>query len=410
MKRQTLFTLIVPIILGAFLAASVSAMAATDAPTPTGGTAFDYAWLKGRARALAASPHVSHEGELPKALQNLTWDDYMQLSFDSEHALWQDAKSLFRAELFHLGLYFKTPITIYELEDGKVKELDYTPDLFKYGNSGIKGKDLPKNLGFAGFRFRYHTDWARDLVAFLGASYFRAVGGEMQYGLSARGLAVDTALPRDEEFPTFTHFWLEKPRPGSDTATVYALLDSPSVTGAYRFDNAASTKMVHISEFTADLIKHGKLKLDPKRNDHRIATYHDSCNPARAMGLLEEPRYVLKNVCNNFHEMPENTIRESTFCCGSGTGLNTDEIMELRMRAGLPRANAVKYVREKHEVNMLSCVCAIDRATLTSLNNYWNPDVEVCGVSELVGNALVMEGEKERETGLRFEPLAGMEG
>ena len=181
------------------------------------------------------------------------------------------------------------------------------------------------------------------------------------------------------------------------------------ITGT-RFDNAASTKMVHISEFTADLIKHGKLKLDPKRNDHRIATYHDSCNPARAMGLIEEPRYVLQNVVNNFHEMPENTIRESTFCCGSGTGLNTDEIMELRMRSGLPRANAVKHVRDKHAVNMLSCVCAIDRATLTSLMNYWNPDVEVCGVSELVGNALVMEGEKERETGLRFEPLAGMEG
>ncbi len=80
------------------------------------------------------------------------------------------------------------------------------------------------------------------------------------------------------------------------------------------------------------------------------------------------------------------------------------------MRAGLPRTNAVKHVHDKHAVNMLSCVCAIDRATLTSLMNYWNPDVEVCGVSELVGNALVMEGEKERETGLRFEPLAGMEG
>ncbi|SFK41394.1 glucans biosynthesis protein [Desulfomicrobium apsheronum] len=236
MKRQTLFALIIPIILGAFLVASTAATAATDAPIPTGGTTFDYAWLKGRARALAATPHVNHEGELPKVLQNLTWDDYMQLSFDSEHALWQGESSLFHAELFHLGLYFKTPITIYELQDGKVKEIDYTPDLFKYGKSGIKGKDLPKDLGFAGFRFRFHTDWNRDLVAFLGASYFRAVGGEMQYGLSARGLAVDTALPRNEEFPLFTHFWLEKPRPGSDTATVYALLDSPSVTGAYRFD------------------------------------------------------------------------------------------------------------------------------------------------------------------------------
>ncbi len=181
------------------------------------------------------------------------------------------------------------------------------------------------------------------------------------------------------------------------------------ITGTV-FDNAASTKMVHISEFTADLIKHGKLKLDPSRNDHRKVTYHDSCNTARAMGLLEEPRYILKNVVNNFHEMPENTTREQTFCCGSGTGLNTGEIMELRMRAGLPRANAVKYVKEKYDVNMLSCVCAIDRATLSVLMDYWNPGVDVCGVSELVGNALIMEGEKERETGLRFEPLAGSEG
>jgi Fe-S oxidoreductase len=165
--------------------------------------------------------------------------------------------------------------------------------------------------------------------------------------------------------------------------------------------------MVHISEFTADLIYHNKLKIDKSRNDHRIVTFHDSCNPARGMGLLEEPRYVLKNVCNNFYEMPENTIREQTFCCGSGTGLNTGEIMELRMRGGLPRANAVKHVRDKHGVNTLSCVCAIDRATLLALMEYWNPDVEVSGVSELVGNALIMEGEKGRTTGLRFEELQG---
>ncbi|MGA7826875.1 MAG: (Fe-S)-binding protein, partial [Geobacteraceae bacterium] len=123
---------------------------------------------------------------------------------------------------------------------------------------------------------------------------------------------------------------------------------------------------------------------------------------ARAMGLLDEPRYILDHVVD-WVEMPENTIREQTFCCGSGTGLNTDEIMELRMRAGLPRANAVKYVHEKKGVNMLSCVCAIDRATLTSLMNYWNPEVGVCGVSELVGNALVVEGETrgELDEGLR---------
>lgn len=169
------------------------------------------------------------------------------------------------------------------------------------------------------------------------------------------------------------------------------------------FQNAASTKMVHISEFTADLIKHNKLKFDKSRNDFLNVTYHDSCNTARAMGLMDEPRYILEHVVNKYHEMPENTIREQTFCCGSGTGLNTDEIMELRMRSGLPRANAVKYVEEKYGVNMLSCVCAIDRATLTSLMDYWNPNVGVCGVTELVGNAIVLEGETrgELDEGLR---------
>ncbi len=176
-----------------------------------------------------------------------------------------------------------------------------------------------------------------------------------------------------------------------------------------RFDNAASTKMIHIVEFTADLIKNGKLKLDPSRNDNLVMTFHDSCNTARGMGFFEEPRYVINNVCNNFHEMPLETIREQTFCCGSGSGLNNDEFMEMRMRGGLPRANAVRYVNEKFGVNALSCICAIDRAVLTTLMNYWVPDVTVYGIHELVGNALVMEGETERTTDLRGEPLPGME-
>ena len=168
------------------------------------------------------------------------------------------------------------------------------------------------------------------------------------------------------------------------------------ITGTV-FDNARSTKMVHISEFTADLIRNNKITLDKSRNAHVLPTFHDSCNPARAMGLLEEPRYILDHVVEKWVEMPENTIREQTFCCGSGTALNTDEIMELRMRSGLPRANAVKYVHDKHGVNTLGCVCAIDRATLTTLMNYWVPEVQVAGLSELVGNALVIEGEQRQD-------------
>ncbi|EWS60884.1 Glucans biosynthesis protein D precursor [Methylibium sp. T29-B] len=90
---------------------------------------------------------------------------------------------------------------------------------------------MPSDLGFAGFRLNFHTDLERDISAFLGASYFRAVGGEWQYGLSARGLAVDTGLPRPEEFPNFVAFWLEKPARQSSSITVYALLDSPSIAG-----------------------------------------------------------------------------------------------------------------------------------------------------------------------------------
>jgi Fe-S oxidoreductase len=163
--------------------------------------------------------------------------------------------------------------------------------------------------------------------------------------------------------------------------------------------------MVHVCEFTADLIYNNKLKLDPSRNDKWKVTFHDSCNTSRGMGFFEEPRYIINNVCNNFYEMPDNTIRERTFCCGSGAGLGSDENMEMRLRGGLPRANAVKYVHEEHGVNLLSCICAIDKATLPPLLEFWVPEVQVSGVHELVGNALIMKGETERTTDLRGEPL-----
>jgi hypothetical protein len=106
---------------------------------------------------------------------------------------------------------------------------------------------------------------------------------------------------------------------------------------------------------------------------------------------------VIKNVCNHFYEMPANTIREQTFCCGSGAGLNAGEDMELRMAGGLPRANAVKHVHEAHGVNMLATICAIDRAALPDLMSYWVPGSGCDRVHEMVANALILPGEKERE-------------
>jgi Fe-S oxidoreductase len=180
------------------------------------------------------------------------------------------------------------------------------------------------------------------------------------------------------------------------------------ITGTV-FENARSTKMTHLMEFVADLIRHGKLKLDKSRNDHINVTFHDSCNPARAMGIFEEPRYVIRNVCNNFHEMPENTIREQTFCCGGGAGLGTDENMEMRLRGGLPRGSAVRHVQEKYGVNQMAAMCAIDRATLVTVCDYWAPGVKITGITELVVNAMIFEGEKRRTHNLRLEPIPGME-
>ena len=211
---------------------------------PTGeGQSFDYAWLKGHARSLAAQPFRSHKGELPASLKDISWDDYQAIRFRPEKSLWLEEGSAFRAQLFHLGLYFQTPVRIHEVIGGEARELQYNPDYFEYNGIEPLG-DLPDDLGYAGFRIQFHTNFKLDLAAFLGASYFRAVGEEMQYGMSARGLAIDTGLSRAEEFPEFTAFWLEKPEPGSARMTVYALLESPSTTGAYAFDISPGRNMV----------------------------------------------------------------------------------------------------------------------------------------------------------------------
>ncbi|MEP1216157.1 MAG: glucan biosynthesis protein [Marinobacter sp.] len=204
---------------------------------------FSYAWLKGHARALAGKPWKSEEGSLPGSLKHLSWDDYQAIRFRPKQALWRNDDNAFQVQLFHLGLYFKSPVRIHEVENGQARELAYKPEYFKYEGEEPLGT-LPEDLGYAGFRVHFHTDYERDLVAFLGASYFRAVGSDMQYGLSARGLAIDTGLNRGEEFPQFTAFWLEKPAPGSHQMVVYALLDSPSTTGAYAFTMTPGRNMV----------------------------------------------------------------------------------------------------------------------------------------------------------------------
>jgi glucans biosynthesis protein len=196
---------------------------------------FDYAWLKGHARSLAQVAYLPPPSTLPPSLSKLDYDQYQALRFRRDQAQWGGDGLDFRIQYFHRGPGFKEPVRIYEVVSGHAREIAYHPAMFDFRKSGVDVGSLPTVLGFAGFRVQHTTNWDADIAAFLGASYFRAVAGDSrQYGLSARGLAIDTAMDHGEEFPLFTAFWLERPAQGSGRLVLYALLDSPSVAGAYR--------------------------------------------------------------------------------------------------------------------------------------------------------------------------------
>ena len=220
--------------LASLLATSGAAFAAEpDSPTRP----FNLAWLKGQARALANSPYKPAPKVLHQRLIDMSWDDHQRLRFRREQALWGKEDRGFRAEFFHMGRGFQDAVSIYEVVDGQAREVRYNANMFDFSKTNISPGGVTRGLGFAGFRLHSAVDWERDVAAFLGASYFRAISTDSrQFGLSARGLAVDTAMNRAEEFPRFTSFWFERPGPNSRDLVLYALMDSESVTGAYRFD------------------------------------------------------------------------------------------------------------------------------------------------------------------------------
>ena len=198
-----------------------------------------------KARALAASPYQPPAQIADSTLGNLPYEEFQKIRFRSEAALWHD-QALFEVQFFHPGFLFKSPVGINVLEDGKVAPLPFKKSSFRYDGEGVEEK-VPDDLGYAGFRIHYPLNdpqYKDELAVFLGASYFRLLARDQVYGLSARGLAVDTALPKGEEFPAFREFWLVKPGPEDTSLTVFALLDSPSIAGAYRFVIHPGTRTV----------------------------------------------------------------------------------------------------------------------------------------------------------------------
>ncbi|MCF8481959.1 MAG: glucan biosynthesis protein [Rhodospirillum sp.] len=189
------------------------------------------------ARALAGKPFASRSGNLPAALAELNYDGYRAIRFIKARSPWADQGD-FALDLFHLGGFNRTPVRILEEHQGRATPLSYDPTLFDFGDLDLPDSVLADVPGFAGLRIRAALNDPKvldDLIVFQGASYFRALGAGSRYGASARGIAVDTALAKGEEFPSFTLLQPRRPVPGADRVTVLALLDGPSLTGAYSF-------------------------------------------------------------------------------------------------------------------------------------------------------------------------------
>lgn len=200
-------------------------------------TPFGFKDVVREAQNLAQKPYEEPHDMIPKWMLDISYDEWRDIRFRPEKSIWRDNGLPFELQMFHPGLYYDRTVKIWILESGVPHQLKGFKELFDYGKNTF-APSIPEDIDAAGFRA--HTrfknpNYADEFLVFLGASYLRAVGKNHHYGMSARGLAVDTAAPNGEEFPWFKEFWITKPAKGDKNLQVYALLDSPSVTGAYEY-------------------------------------------------------------------------------------------------------------------------------------------------------------------------------
>ena len=205
-------------------------------PARAAPAAFDPSIVRQIARDAAGKPFKAPDTKLPDSLKNLDYDHYRAIRFLPERALWRGEKLPFEVQFFHRGFYYAPRVDIYEVANGQATRIAYRSDYFSFGSTAPPSPEV--DLGFAGFRIHApikRPDYYDEVCVFLGASYFRAVAKGEIYGLSARGLAINTGEAKGEEFPLFKTFWIEKPTANANSIVVHALLDSESAAAAYRF-------------------------------------------------------------------------------------------------------------------------------------------------------------------------------
>ncbi|MGV6802651.1 MAG: glucan biosynthesis protein [Ruegeria sp.] len=229
----------------AFLA-STTALAFAPAAFATGGELpFDRSDVIAMARDLASRPYEAR-AMVPQEWQDLTYQQYRSIRFRLDQALWYGTDTPFNVDFFAPGLYFPRTVQVAAVDAGMNTAVPFDPEMFDKAND-VPRLPVDETLGFSGFRLRtemHRPGKTDEFCVFQGASYFRAIGLHEVYGLSARGLALKTGDPDGEEFPEFIRFWLERPKPGQRNMVVHALMDSPSVAGAYRFDITAGADCV----------------------------------------------------------------------------------------------------------------------------------------------------------------------
>lgn len=209
----------------------------------------DFAAIQSRAKDLANKPYTAPDaGRLPAWMKDLSYDQYRDIRFNPDLALWSGDESPFRALFFHPGYLFREPVAINEFTATHQQRIRSSEVLFNYGKLVPQPGEFPTDCGFAGFKLlasMNNPTVIDEMIVLQGASYWRALGKNQRYGISSRGLAIDTGIEGGkEEFPGFREFWLGKPAKGDAAATFFALLDGPSYTGAYAFKVAPGEETV----------------------------------------------------------------------------------------------------------------------------------------------------------------------
>jgi periplasmic glucans biosynthesis protein len=275
---------------GGALAASLAKAGPTPAAAEPLGkpTPFAADTVVKMAAELASKPFKEPEAPLPSVFSHLTFEQYTAIRRVPGSAIWNNEKLGFSLEPLHRGFVYTTPIGINIVENGMAQKVIYDGANFDFGS--LKPPAALGDLGFSGLRVLRASDQGfEDVAIFQGATFYRARAHAQPFGLTARGLAVRTGDYPGEEFPLFREFWIQKPIPAANTLTIQALLDSPSVTGAFRFTlrpgetTIIDTEMTLIARAAVDKLGFGAMAaaclfspLDHRRPDDVRAGAYES--------------------------------------------------------------------------------------------------------------------------------------